>query len=141
MFWIEGWIEAATWLEEDDTPVWSGVVDLAPLIQVADEDSEQLFGLSKFYREKQGTALAAERGLPADPSERLRQALDCIHEHEKSHDSGEFGGYTHALWSEFEVLPPANLTGDQWHLPFTLAKALANQFGRDRVRFVVWYNW
>lgn len=143
-FWIEGWIEVARLPDTDGEYAWFGVVDLGSLIDVADADTERLFGLSKWCVTGKVSvdALAASRGMPLNPSEQVRRELDRIAAHEAIYGSGEFGGYTYAIWSEIRgyelTVPPED---SQWELAFALARVLEVQFGPDRVRFVVWFNW
>ena len=123
---------------------WVGVVDLGAIADVADEDSERLFGLSKdcVSGGKSADVLAAGRGLPANPSAQVRRAIEQIAAHEAKFGDGEFGGYSYALWAEireYSLTVPTEKS--QWTLPFALARILERQFGADRVRFVVWFNW
>ncbi|ADB15126.1 hypothetical protein Psta_0436 [Pirellula staleyi DSM 6068] len=143
-FWIEGWIEVARLPETADEHAWSGVVNLGAIVDVADEDTEQIFGMSKgcVSGEKSVAAIAAARGVPANPSVQVRRALDEIEAHEAKFGTGEMGGYTWALWDEIRGYalkePPED---SQWTLSFAFARTLEERFGADRVRFVVWFNW
>jgi hypothetical protein len=144
MFWIEGWIEVARSPDTADTHAWFGVVNLGSLVDVADEDTERLFGLSKLCvsGKKSVESVAADRGVPPNPSEQVRQELESITAHEAKYGPGECGGYTYAIWSEiraFELTEPPEES--QWKLAFALARVLEERFGPDRVRFVVWFNW
>jgi hypothetical protein len=143
-FDIEGWIEVARSPDTADAHAWFGVVRLSSLVDVADDDTEQLFGLSKLCvsGKKSVDALAAERGVPPNPSAQVRRELAEIAVHEAKYGPGEFGGYTFAMWSEirgFELTDPPE--GSQWKLAFALARVLEAGFGPDRVRFVVWFCW
>jgi hypothetical protein len=104
-FWVEGWIEVSDSPEPAGIHAWSGVVNLGPLVDVADGDSERLFGLSKLCASGENVveALAAKRGVPTNPSGSVRQDLDWIAAHESEHGPGDFGGYTHATWGEIRT--------------------------------------
>jgi hypothetical protein len=143
-FSLEGWIEVARSPDTSAEHAWFGVVDLSSIVDVGDEDSKRLFGLSKdgVSGQKEIAPLAAGRGVPANPSEQLRRALDDIAAYEAKFGSGEMGGYTYALWAEIRdhalAVPPNK---SQWALPFAIARILGDRFGADRVRFVIWFNW
>jgi hypothetical protein len=140
-FWVEGWIEVARLPDTAHKYAWFGVVNLGSLVDVADEDTERLFGLSKqcMTGEKSVDAFAASRGVPLNPSAQVRHELEEIAAHEAKYGPGEFGGYTHALWAEIQGIKLAEAS--QLRLPFALAAAMAQQFGPHRVRFVLWFNW
>ncbi len=143
-FWIEGWIEVARLPETADEHAWFGVVDLGSLVDVADRDTERLFGLSKarVSGEKAADAVAPRRGIPPNPSAQVLAALETIATLEAKFGRGEIGGYTHATWAEirnYELVEPPGES--QWKLPFELARVLEEQFGANRVRFIVWFNW
>jgi hypothetical protein len=143
-FSLEGWIEVARSSETADEQLWFGVIDLSSIVDVADEDSERLFGLSKgcVCGEQTTDSLAAGRGVPANPSAQVRRALDEIAAFEAKFGSGEIGGYTYALWTEIrDYALKVSLEGSQWTLPFAFARILAEQFGAERVRFIVWFYW
>jgi hypothetical protein len=141
---IEGWIEVARLPDLSDEYAWFGTINLSAIVDVADSDSELLFGISKACAsgEINVQPLAADRGLPPNPSAELQHDLQTIATHEKQYGNGEIGGYTYASWAEIQhfsvALAPDN---SQWALPFALAHLLEKQYGADRVRFVVWYNW
>jgi hypothetical protein len=146
-FWIEGWIEATRMdASEQDEYAWSGVIRIGPIVDVADDVSERLFGLSKrLVASAAESGVAQNRGIPANPSAELRAELEEHRVHERKHGSGELGGYTFANWEEIaaqrDSLP--NLAESDWALVFDLAARLAAdpRFSTDRVRVVVWYNW
>jgi hypothetical protein len=143
-FWLEGWIEVARPSEAPDELSWFGVVDLGAIVDVADDDSERLFGLSKacISGEKSTASLASGRGTPPSPSAQVRRALGEIETHEAKFGNGEMGGFTWALWAEIRDCALTVVPDDsQWTLPFEFARALEERFGADRVRFVVWFNW
>jgi hypothetical protein len=143
-FWIQGWIEVARSPDVAEKDAWFGVVDLSTIVDVADNDSEALFGLSKACvgNRKVVDSLAARRGIPANPSASVRQEMEWIAAHEKQYGSGEIGGYTYAIWAEishYKLVEP--LEQNQWKVPFELARTLEQRFGAERVRFLVWFNW
>lgn len=144
-FWIEGWIEVARLPDTAGEHAWFGVVDLGALVDVADEDTERLFGLSKSCMSgKAVNALAANRGVPSNPSSQVQRELASIVEHELKHGAGEYGGYTHAIWDEirgYELTVTEPLESSQWSVPFSIARVLEEEFGADRIRFIVWFNW
>ncbi len=143
-FDIEGWIEVARNPDTADAHAWFGVVRLSSLVDVADDDTERLFGLSKLCvtGKKSVDALAAGRGVPPNPSSQVSRELVDIAAHEINFGPGEVGGYTFALWSEIRAVeltdPPE---GSQWKLAFALARVLEATFGPDRIRFIVWFCW
>ncbi|HVL14736.1 MAG TPA: hypothetical protein VM529_19340 [Gemmata sp.] len=143
-FDIEGWIEVARSPDTSDAHAWFGVVRLSSLVDVADEDTERLFGLSKLCvsGKKSVDALAADRGVPPNPSAQVRREMEEIAAHEAKYGSGEVGGCTFAVWSEIRAVeltdPPEE---SQWKLAFALARVLESVFGPERVRFVVWFRW
>jgi hypothetical protein len=144
-FWIEGWLEVRRSGAQDE-PVWSGVLRIGPLVDVADEVSEALFGLSKRLASapSSGHALAANRGLPSDPSGQVGSELAQQAAHALEFGSGEFGGHTHATWHELvDRLDASAIADSDWRLVFDIARLLAaeEQFKPDGVRFVLWYNW
>jgi hypothetical protein len=146
-FWIEGWIEATrTDGSEQDEHAWSGVIRIGPIVDGADEVSERLFGLAKgLVASGAANAVAANRGIPENPSAELRAELEGHRTHEREHGSGEFGGYTFATWTEISAARDSlpGLAESEWALAFDLADRLARdpKFSSDRVRVVVWYNW
>jgi len=142
-FWIDGWLEVRRCGEA----TWSGVLSIGPLVDIGDEISERLFGLSKRWRSAQSQIdpVAADRGIPSDPSEELRATLAQHAAHEKEFGPGELGGYTHAVWSELADLPldTTALADSDWRVVLDIARRLAAdpRFAQDGVRFVVWFNW
>ena len=105
-FDIEGWIEVARSPDTSDAHAWFGVVRLSSLVDVADEDTERLFGLSKLCvsGKKSVDALAADRGVPPNPSAQVRREMEEIAAPEAKYGSGEVGGYTFAVWSEIRAV-------------------------------------
>lgn len=143
-FDIEGWIEVARNPDTADAHAWFGVVRLSSLVDVADDDTERLFGLSKRYRrgECEAASLAADRGVPPNPSAQVRRELEETAAHEDKYGPGEFGGYTFAVWSEIrEYVLVEQEVEPQLGPAFDLARALERWYGADRVRFVVWFCW
>ena len=141
---IEGWIEVTRNPDAAAAHAWFGVVCLSSIVDVADDDTERLFGLSKLCVSGQKVidALAAGRGVPPNASAQVRRDLDDIAAHEAEYGPGEFGGYTFAVWSEIRAVeltdPPE---GSQWKLAFALARELEVVYGPERIRFVVWFSW
>ena len=143
-FWIEGWVEVARVgiADQDDEHVWQGAINLGSLIDVA----ERLFGLSKQCTgEIAPKALAARRCVPKNPSPEVRIELEKIRQHEQQHGPGEFGGYTHARWSEIKAVSIAAevMKASDWRLVFALLQRLEldDRFSAEKIRVVVWYNW
>jgi hypothetical protein len=142
-FGIEGWLE----VRRGGEAAWSGVLSIGPLVDVGDEISERLFGLSKRWRSAQSQidAVAADRGVPSDPSEELLAELAQHAAHQSEFGPGELGGYTHATWNELAELPldATALAESDWKVVFDIARRLAadERFAQDGVRIVVWYNW
>jgi hypothetical protein len=144
-FDVEGWIEVA--YGRPDTPEglrWFGVINLSTRMSSGDGDTERIFGLSKGYvtGERSTVAVAAARGVPPAPSRAVLDDLAQIAGHEAQYGPGEFGGYTHALWSELRELglvesPPQS----RCQLAFRIARGLEEEFGPERIRFVVWFCW
>jgi len=117
-FWIEGWVEILR--SAPDEGLWFGVIDIGALIDVADEVSEALFGLSKecVRGEKPIVPSAAGRGLPSDPSSAVCTETERISAHEAQFGAGEIGGYTHATSAELKLHPldPDTLGKSDWRL-------------------------
>jgi len=144
-FDIEGWIEVARNPDTADAHAWFGVARLGSLVDVGDDDTERLFGLSKRYRrgECEAESLAADRGLPPNPSSQVRIAMEEIAAHEAKYGLGECGGYTYALWAEirgYELVEKGEVE-PQLRVAFDMARVLEKWYGPDRVRFVVWFCW
>ena len=147
-FWIQGWIEVTTFEEgERDEHSWQSIINLGTLIDVADEVSEQLFGLSKrcVTREYDAKSQMAGRGLPIYLSKSARQEIEEIREHEQKYGAGEFGGYTYASWAELKQVNIDLSIPDRsdWNLVFNLLQRLEEdyRFNENRLRVVVWYVW
>lgn len=143
-FDIQGWIEVARCEDLADPYAWSGVIRLHSLVDVSDDDSELMFGLSRLCvtGEKLVDSIAADRGLPPNPSRQVRLEMEAIAAHEAKYGSGELGGYTYAVWSEIRAVELADHPwGNQWRLTFALARELEAVFGPENIRFVVWYSW
>jgi hypothetical protein len=142
-YWIEGWLEVRRAGMEDES-AWTGILRLGPLVDVADDVSERLFGLSKRLTSAgaPATTIAANRGVPPDPSDELRGELARDVPYQRS---GELGGYTHATWNElaYHGLNDSTVAESDWQVVFEFAHRLArdDRFGPECVRFVVWYNW
>ncbi len=142
-FWIEGWIEVK---RPAPDAAWFGAVNLGTLVEISDDDSERLFGLSKdcVTGRKEVESLAAGRGVPPDSSGQVARELQANADHEAEYGPGEVGGYTHALWTEIRghrlADPPPDYPS-QWAVPFAIARVLEEEFGPKGVRFVVWFNW
>lgn len=142
-FGIEGWLE----VRRGGEAAWSGVLSIGPLVDVGDEISERLFGLSKRWRSGQSTidAAAPDRGVPSDPSQELDAELAQHAAHAREFGPGEIGGYTYIAWNELADVPldPTILAESDWKLVLDIARRLANdgRFGQDGVRLVVWFNW
>lgn len=147
-FWIEGWLEVMRmWPPEEDEHSWQGVLRIGPLVDCADDVSEELFGLSRrlVSSDEPHGAVAARRGIPPHPSAELRADLERIAQHERLHGPGELGGYTYATWSElstFRATHPAVQSSD-WAVVFDIAERIVREerFSGERLRLVVWYDW
>jgi hypothetical protein len=142
-FWIDGWLE----VRRGGEATWSGVLSIGPLVDVGDEISERLFGLSKRWQSGQSSidAVAADRGVPSDPSEELRHELSLHAAHNSEFGPGELGGYTYAKWHELADLDldATALLDSDWKVVLDIARRLAadERFGQEGVRMVVWFNW
>jgi hypothetical protein len=142
-FDVEGWIEVG-YPDTAEGQRWVGVINLSRLMSSWERDTERIFGLSKGYvtGESSTVAVAAARGVPPNPSRVVLDDLAQIAGHEAEYGPGEFGGYTHALWSELRELeliesPPES----RCLLAFRIARVLEEQFRPERIRFVVWFCW
>ncbi|MGC4030659.1 MAG: hypothetical protein QM754_02765 [Tepidisphaeraceae bacterium] len=144
-FDIQGWIEFAYTVDLEDENAWFGAIDLETMGLVGDTISERLFNLSKacVAGEKCVTAVAAGRGVPANPSRRVSRDLEMIKAHNAQYGPGEYGGYTYASWPELKAV----LFGDDeleesgWKLVFALANQLEQRVPASHIRFVVWFEW
>ncbi|MBL7954936.1 MAG: hypothetical protein JNJ91_07835 [Flavobacteriales bacterium] len=145
---IQGWIEVCRRGGEEcqEEHSWSGVVNLGTLIDYTDDVSEYLFGISKRAVGGSGVdAIAANRGLPPNPSDSVRHDMERIRAHESQYGSGEFGGYTFATWHEIQAarLAPEQLAESYWRHAFELTLSLIRfwNLSDHQIRFVVWYDW
>lgn len=156
---IEGWVEV-TWChgseqEEDEDYAWQTVIDLSSLVRPS-LVSEGLFGLSKRHTSsaEPPDALAARRGVPANPSQRVREYREATRRYEEQYGAGDTGGYTHATWQEVNAAfaERPELEGGQWNeaggwnewkIVFDLARQLeaSGRYSSDQIRFVVWFVW
>lgn len=141
-YWIRGWLETSTG-PVSDSPIWFATVNLAPLIDTADEVSERLFGLSKRVardRVRMGDALFAGRGLPEDVSGIVQRELEQGLKYPE-----EIGGYTHASVAEIERAGFAmvEFSNSNWSVVFKLIDGLLTdeRFTKENLRLVVWSNW
>lgn len=145
-FSIEGWVEVATPGSPIEEP-WHSLIRIGSLIDVGDEVSERLFGLSKrtVSGEVSVAAVAAGRGVPPNHSTAVRGDLAKLADHERQFGTGEVGGYTFMTWAEVKAagIEPAVIKKSQWSLLFDLIRRLEEdtRFSDDRIRLVVWYNW
>ena len=144
-FGIEGWIEVSQWSAADSNEeCWCGVVNLGGLVDVADSDSERLFGLSKacVSGDRIVESVAAGRGIPFNPSTQVQDELAKIAAHDLQFGRGEVGGFTHVNWSDISGYPIGeSLESSEWTLSFAIAKQLEKRFSPNQIRFVVWFNW
>lgn len=146
-FRMEGWVEVDRSPDAGaDSHAWQGILRIGPLVDAADETSEQLFGLSKAHASPPvPESLVGGRGVPADPSPELSADLGRIAEFEAQYGKGEFGGYTHATWKEIATsrATAAELRSDDWGLVLNLMERLAKdpRLSGEGIRIVVWYNW
>jgi hypothetical protein len=148
-YWIEGWVETTRFhgAEREEEYSWQSAINIGALIDASDEVSELLFGLSKrcTVREVVIESLAAERGIPLNPSSELKVAIEKIQAMEKRLDPGDCGGYTHARWSEIKDfhIAPDMLKESDWKTVFNLVRQIEEdyRFSADQIRFVVWFNW
>jgi hypothetical protein len=145
-FSIEGWVEVSR-RGSPAEQAWESLIRIGSLIDVADEVSERLFGLSKrsVSAEAAVAAVAAGRGVPPNHSTAVRGALAELADHERQFGTGEVGGYTFMTWAEVKAaeIEPAVIEKSQWSLLFDLICRLEEdtRFSDDLIRFVVWYNW
>lgn len=90
-------------------------------------------------------AVAANRGLPLNPSGEVKIARATIREFEHKLGSGEIGGYTFAGWGEIKAVPftDQELRESNWDLVFGLIRQIEtdDRFSEDKIRIVAWYSW
>jgi hypothetical protein len=149
MFWIQGWIEVTNYIdsEQDGKHAWMSLFNLGTLIDSSDHISEQLFGLSKriISGEFESKSYFANRGLPSNPSSEVQIEISSIDKLEIKYGSGEFGAYTHALWSEIKSIKfdKEILDKSDWKLVFDLVDRIETdrRYFDNQIRFIVWYNW
>jgi hypothetical protein len=146
-FWIEGWVEVTSLDDTTEEWAWQSLMTISPLVDVADEVSERLFGLSKKCVTGQSPVvpLFAGRGIPPNPSKEVQRDLEEIIELERKYGPGEIGGYTHATWREIKstnILSVARPDSD-WRLVFDLVQRIEQdyRFSDEKIRFIVWFNW
>jgi hypothetical protein len=146
-----GWIEVSRLNESELTEeyAWQALLNVAAYIDIMDEVAEILFGYSKriLREEYQVTAIAKDRGLPTNPSDQVKAAIDRIQRLENEHGKGEFFGYTHVYlneikkinWQQWEI---EGRDSDWFSLFILLDKLLEDgRFQAHKVRIVVWFNW
>ena len=149
MLAIHGWIEVTRFsgAEQEDEHAWIAVIGLSGLVDVPDVVSERLFGLSKrsVNGEAAVPAVAANRGLPLNPSEQVKIARARILELEHQFGSGECGGYTFAGWREIKAVPftDEELRESNWEIVFGLIREIETdgRFSEDKIRIVASYVW
>jgi hypothetical protein len=81
------------------------------------------------------TAVAGRRGLPPHVSEEVRLEFD-------NDDDAARSAASWVLWSELKASnwqSTIELTAG-WKLLFTLMESLADQYGEQRVRLVIWFD-
>ena len=144
-FNIQGWIEISRWPDSgDEEPAWQGVLNLGSIVDVADSDSERLFGLSKscVCGARVVDSIAAKRGLPSNPSPQVQDAIKRIRENEALHGEGESGGFTYVAWSEIRHYPiKESQLRSEWCIPFDFSRLLETRIPAQNIRFVVWFDW
>ena len=146
---IHGWVEVTRFsgAEQEDEHAWTAAICLSGLVDVPDVVSERLFGLSKRYVNGEATApaIAANRGLPPNPSGQVKIERDRILEFERKFGIGECGEYTFAEWREIKAVSftDEERRGSDWHLVFELIGAIERdgRFSEDKIRIVAWYVW
>jgi hypothetical protein len=146
---IHGWVEVTRFsgADQEDEHAWTAAIRLSGLVDVPDAVSERLFGLSSRYIAGEATApaVAANRGLPPNPSDQVKFDRARILDHEQKFGSGEFGGYTFAGWREIKAV---TFTDEEWResdwkLVFSLIREIESdwRFSEDKIRIVAWYAW
>ena len=145
---IHGWVEI---IRQDESlqsqEHWEAVINIGALIDVADSVSERLFGLSKpaVGDPINVAALAANRGVPPNPSKEFCRDLEEVRDLEGRFGKGEFGGYTFAGWHEVVNLglSDAELDSSDWRLVFELVQTLAKdqRLSADKIRLVTYFSW
>ncbi len=150
---IHGWVEVSQLDRERRTEehAWGGVISISAVIDSCDEVSQLLFGFSK--QALTGGALpyvpiAANRGLPPNPSGNVQQDLKDIRDLEQRFGPGEFRGYTHIDVTEIESIDwrsygVSNLESSDWSLLFRMVWLMRSdhRFADAGIRIVCWISW
>ncbi|HEY4056216.1 MAG TPA: hypothetical protein VGM39_06380 [Kofleriaceae bacterium] len=150
-YFVCGWVESnfETPLERGSTTTWEPLLSLGPFNIGGDEVSDYLFGLAKQPR---ADAPFAERGVPVDCSDVIRNEVERNKRFVKEHGEGNFG-YTHAtlgevLWalSATDAPQPSEVLGGAWKavleaVTFLSSRTHADRIPPEQLRFIVWANW
>ena len=144
---IYGWVEVTRHDEPErsDEHAWTGALNLGALIDVVDPISHRLFGFRRgpSVAHSEFQAVAADRGLPAYPSQEVEAEIVKIRALAHRTGQDECGGYTHASWKEIQAagLSDAELRGSDWATVFDVVRRLERdeRIGPDRIRFVIYY--
>jgi hypothetical protein len=150
---ICGWVEISDWGPEnfEEEYAWTGVIRIAPLMYVCDVVSELLFGFSKraLCGEKLPyVPIAANRGIPSNPSQEVVSDMKSIAELEQRFGPGEFRGYTSIDISEIDAIDWARYEVDTtrpsgwWVLLRMIDLLRSDQDSINRgIRLVCWVCW
>jgi len=151
---IHGWIEltALDVAQRGESYAWAGVIRLDYLIGWYDIVAVALFRFRPATplrgEPELPSPIAAERGLPSNPSEQVTAELDEIKRLEETRGAGEIGGYTHVYWEEIENVDwrsfgVERLQDSPWFTVFNLVRVLkaSSEFAHAGIRIVCWRNW
>ena len=129
---VSGWVEVWDALAH----AWLAAIKVDSLVGRMPEIRAEVFGVQA--ASDSPPALAAGRGMPADASAEA-QEIGAV-------EAAGILGQSWALWSELATTPwgqgqyrTGEPLGADWRMLFDLMKRLAESYGADRVRLVVWF--
>jgi hypothetical protein len=156
---MSGWVEVR-WLPPAYRPwhsplPWAAVIEVGSIIDQNSDMHGSLFGVRNvsLYR-----PLAADRGLPSDLSLVAAEQVERLRPH---FATGAIGHASSLTWTEIDAIDwdelaqttePVGLSSvdhiatrrdalsQPWLLLFDLMRRLAQDYGHDNVRLVVWFD-
>lgn len=148
---VGGWVEVSRFggAELAGEHAWQALLNITAYLDGVDEVAEILFGYSKriMRDEYRVAAMAKDRGLPDNPSDRVKEEIEQIRQFEQEHPKGEFFGYSHIYlneikrvdWSAFGIVEKDS----EWFSLFGLLDKLLedHRFQAHKIRLVVWFIW
>lgn len=122
---MSGWVEARS--TQHAYAGWVPVVDIDIFA------SGQQSRMSQLFMELPGAShppIVPQRGLPADTSTLVRREAQA---------SDTKWGETWCAWAELMPYARADVVGEEWLVLLSVMQSLADYYGADNVRLIVWY--